>query len=603
MSRANSLSEASSSLYKALEIPQGGEIDCFARGDAQSQNLHKIPKTRRKDINYIVKALAVQEPNDEDQNATIKDLAEKLVCYGQKKRHTETLVFDGDSFSNPVDYVHALLTRRFYNWLKTKNKERLYTEHPRLVRYSQKSSTSLRGRGVTPTSKRTSDQSQGFLIYDTDDGEYSGDYLSDNVIESIEEDIDLSDEEFGSEEDSEDEGIGECSRQTSTQPELRRPRLTRESPLSDREIPRTPSRNQSSRYRNIYSKSPSPLSYPTPTDDAFLTSPGSVTSPDPSEIFTPYSTASTPYSIFSTEGCETPRSSRTSFYKEAYAESPTRRKTQRVDDDSSGDPKREMKPNADDLVNKSEEAESDVESSRSRRSMTFDDTGKSPVHNIMSRLVKPVEAKNLSGYIYCFAERSKPGFLKIGHVVCPESSKSDQKSDQVEKRMEEWRHACKHDLDFRFEVFMPCSVPRMESLIHQTLHREKQYASCPNTACPKTHREWFKIEENQARQVIKVWEQFSKLKPYDKEGRLTDNWARYELTQLAQLDNECLWNTKKWLATEWFRLITEAVEKDLAPKQEKRRAVEQQLAQMKMDEKPLQQMLVVLRKAQQQILA
>lgn len=261
-----------------------------------------------------------------------------------------------------------------------------------------------------------------------------------------------------------------------------------------------------------------------------------------------------------------------------------------------------MKPNADDLVNKSEEAESDVESSRSRRSMTFDDTGKSPVHNIMSRLVKPVEAKNLSGYIYCFAERSKPGFLKIGHVVCPESSKSDQKSDQVEKRMEEWRHACKHDLDFRFEVFMPCSVPRMESLIHQTLHREKQYASCPNTACPKTHREWFKIEENQARQVIKVWEQFSKLKPYDKEGRLTDNWARYELTQLAQLDNECLWNTKKWLATEWFRLITEAVEKDLAPKREKRRAVEQQLAQMKMDEKPLQQMLVVLRKAQQQIL-
>src|SRR6478735_3491376 len=134
MSRANSLSEASSSLYKALEIPQGGEIDCFARGDAQSQNLHKIPKTRRKDINYIVKALVVQEPNDEDQNATIKDLAEKLVCYGQKKRHTETLVFDGDSFSNPVDYVHALLTRRFYNWLKTKNKERLYTEHPRLVR-------------------------------------------------------------------------------------------------------------------------------------------------------------------------------------------------------------------------------------------------------------------------------------------------------------------------------------------------------------------------------------------------------------------------------------------------------------------------------------
>ncbi|KAL9570024.1 hypothetical protein ACKAV7_006087 [Fusarium commune] len=603
MSPANSLSEASSSLYKALEIPQAGEIDCFAGGDAQSQNLHKIPKTRRKVIDGIVKALDVQEPNDEDQNAAIKDLAKNLVCYRQKKRHTETLVLDGDSFSNPVDYVHALLTRRFYNWLKTKSEERLYTKHSRLVRYSQKSSTLLREREVTRTSKRTSDQSQSFIIYDTDDGEYSGEYLSDDVIESIEEIIGLSDEEFDSEEDSEDEGIGECSRQTSTQRELRRPRLTRESSLSSREIPRTPSRNQSSRYRNIYSRSPGPLSYPTPTDDAFLTSPGSVASPDPSEIFTPYSiasTASTPYSIFSTEGCETPRSSRTSFYKEAYAESPTRRKTQRVDDDSSGDPTRKMKPNANDLVNKSEEAESDVESSRSRRSMTFDDTGKSPVHGIMHQLVKPVDITKLrSGYIYCFAERSKPGFLKIGSVMCPELSEPDQ----VEKRIEEWRCDCKHDVVYRFKVFMHCAVPKMESLIHQTLHREKQYASCPNTACKKTHREWFKIEENQARQVINVWQQFSKLTPYDKEGRLTDNWARYELTQLAQLDSECLWNTKKWLATEWFRLITEAVEKDLAPKQEKRRAVEQQLAQMKMDEKPLQQMLVVLRKAQQQILA
>jgi hypothetical protein len=412
-----------------------------------------------------------------------------------------------------------------------KSKERLFTEHPRLVRYSQKSSTSLRERGVTPTSKRTSDQSQGFIVYDTDDDEYSGDYLSDDTIESIEEEIDLSNEEFGSEEDSEDEEIGECSRQRSIQPELRRPKLTRESPLSEREIPRTPSRNQDSRYRSICSRSPGPLSYPTPTDDAFLTSPGSVNSPDPSEIFTPYSTVSTPYSIMSTGGCETPRSSfRQSSYNERYMESPTCKKMQAVDDLLSSDMMRKMKLNVDDLGNEIEEAESDVESLRSsssRRSMTFDDTEKSPVHGIMNRLVKRVEVKNLgSGYIYCFAEKSKPGYLKIGYVICPELSKPDR----VEQRMEEWKSDCKHNLVFKFKVFMPCAVLKMERLIHQTLHREKKAASCPNSACQKTHQEWFKTTENQARQVIEVWQQFSRLDPYDKKGVLRDPWARYKLT-------------------------------------------------------------------------
>lgn len=301
MSSANSLAEAYSSLYNALRIPQTGDIDCFAGRETQSQCLHTLPKRRRALIKPIVQALAVQESNDEDQKATIEaslwDLAKKLVCHKPEKIHTETLVFYGDSFSNPVNYAHALLTKRFYNWLKKKSKE-----NPRLVRSSQKSSTSLRERGAANMSKRNSDQSQCFVVYDTDDYEYSGGYLSDDVIESIEQDIDLSHEEASSEQDSEDEGMDECSRQTSTQRELRRPRLTRESPLGDREIPRTPPRNRGSRHRNIYSRSPCPLSYPTPTDDAFLVSPGSVTSPDPSEIFTPCSTASTPYSTFSTEG-------------------------------------------------------------------------------------------------------------------------------------------------------------------------------------------------------------------------------------------------------------------------------------------------------------
>ncbi|SCO37252.1 uncharacterized protein FFMR_04600 [Fusarium fujikuroi] len=534
MSPANSLAVANSSLYNALRIPQTGDIDCFAGRETQSQCLHTLPKRRRALIKPIVQALAVHDSNDEDQKATIEasllDLAKKLVCHRPEKIHTETLVFDGDSFSNPVDYAHALLARRFYNWLKKKSKE-----NPRLVQSSQKSSTSLRERGAAHTSKRNSDQSQCFVVYDTDDYEHSGGYLSDDVIESIEQDIDLSHEEASSEQDSEDEGMDECTRQTSTQRELRRPRLTRESPLGDWEIPRTPPRNHGSRHRNIYSRSPGPLSYPTPTGDAFLVSPGSVTSPDPSEIFTPYSTASTPYSTFSTEG----------------------------------DMMMKMKLNVVDLVDQSEEAGSDAESSRSRRSMTFDDTEKSPVHDIISRVAKPVKCLR-PGYIYCFAEGSKPGFLKIGSVLCPEFSEPDQ----VERRIDEWKSDCKHDPEYKFRVFMPCAVQKMEKLIHRTLHREKKNASCPNKACTTKHRKWFKIEEDEARRVIKIWQQFSKLSPYDGKGDLEDHWVRYKPTHL---DDECLWNTKRWLGTEWVKFITETVEILM---QEKQRAVEQYLAEM-----------------------
>ncbi|CVK93590.1 uncharacterized protein FMAN_02975 [Fusarium mangiferae] len=569
MSPANSLTEAYSSLYNALRIPQTGDIDCFAGRETESQCLHTLPKRRRALIKPIVQALAVHYSSDEDQKAAIeaslRDLAKKLVCHRPEKIHTETLVFDGDSFSNPVDYAHALLTRRFYNWLKEKSKE-----NPRLVRSSQKLSTSLRERGAAHTSKQNSDQSQCFVVHDTDDYEHSGSYLSDDVIESIEQDIDLSHEEASSEQDSEDEEMDECNRQTSTQQELRRPRLTRESPLGDWEIPRTPPRNHGSRHRNIYSRSPGPLSYPTPTDDAFLVSPGSVTSPDPSEIFTPYSTASTPYSTFSTEGCETPRSSfRQRSYNERHMESPTRKKMQTDVDLLSSDMMVKMKLNVVDLVDQSEEAESDAESSRSRRSMTFDDTEKSPVHDIISRVAKPVKCLR-SGYIYCFAEGSKPGFLKIGSVQCPEFSEPDQ----VERRIDEWKSYCKHDPEYKFRVFMPCAVQKMEKLIHRTLHREKKNASCPNKACTTKHREWFKIEEDEARRVIKIWEQFSKLSPYDGKGDLEDHWVRYKLTHL---DDECLWNTKRWLGIEWVKFITETVENLM---QEKQRAVEQYLAEM-----------------------
>jgi hypothetical protein len=117
MSPAHSLSEASSSLYQALGIPQTGAINCLAGTEIQSQDLHRLPQWRRRFINPIVKTLAVQEPNDEDQKSTIKasllELAKKLVCCGPKKRHTNTLVFDGANFSDPVEYVHVLLARRF----------------------------------------------------------------------------------------------------------------------------------------------------------------------------------------------------------------------------------------------------------------------------------------------------------------------------------------------------------------------------------------------------------------------------------------------------------------------------------------------------------
>ncbi|KAF9766126.1 hypothetical protein IL306_001482 [Fusarium sp. DS 682] len=461
--------------------------------------------------------------------------------------------------------------------------ERPYVEVSRIAQASQKSSTSLRERKVAPKNKRTSGRSQDFIIDDSDDGDYS----DDGAVESDDEEIDTRHEELESEEDSEEnEKEYEDDSEDDERPKLQRPKLIRESPMDEREVLRTPERRRGPRYRNDSFSALGSLSYPKSADDAFAASPGSVTSPDPSEIFTPFSSLSTPYSISSTVGHGTSRSSfRTSFYRERYMESPVRKKTHADDDLLSRDMMRKMKINADDSGNESDEIETDGGSSRSsssRRSMTFHGMAASPVHNIMDCLAKRVRPKSLkSGYIYCFAESSKPGFLKIGFVRCPEYSNPDR----VEQRLKRWKSECKHHLDFKFKVFMPCAAKKIESLIHETLHRERQVASCPSKACKSKRREWFKTSEDQARRVVEVWQQFSKLKPYDEKGTLKEDWKRCDLTQLS---DECIWSAKEWLTTEWIKLIANVAE-------EKMEAMKQELLQTEEVRVNTQQMLGVLR--------
>ena len=142
------------------------------------------------------------------------------------------------------------------------------------------------------------------------------------------------------------------------------------------------------------------------------------------------------------------------------------------------------------------------------------------------------------GYVYCFADKASPGYLKIGSATLPKErdfvthpiSHPPESDDYLWTRLRNQITTCNFELELKFVVFMPCAVVRMEQLIHRTLIKEKRYVesgNCRGLACKRRHREWFETTVDEALDIVKKWGAFSRLIPYVENGRPEKLWSDY----------------------------------------------------------------------------
>ncbi|KAJ4266506.1 hypothetical protein NW762_004493 [Fusarium torreyae] len=578
MDTGNDTLDGLRSLYDALEIPQTGQIKCFARLQNLNRCPHGLPNTRKLYINGILEDIVARNSKNEDakaleavQSALVK-LTELLECSNAKRLepHARGCVVDGKRYSKQGTYILFIVSSRLQSW----QSQRRMNQDP-----SNRSppSTPPKLGPSTPKTGRTHDR---YLI------------------------------EVNCKEDDEGEVV-EGSSEAWKQASLRRPKLARENQMRAQETLATPTRPRGSRSRHsnihatvVQEEPRDSLFSPTLEADRLIMSPGSVASPASSEVFTPCSTVSTPDSLRGTPELYSRRSiHRHSSCEKQREESPTRRSGLADDSMLLSDMMQRMDLNEEDVNAESEtkqSVEEPLSSSPSRLPMKFSlkkQLGTSPVRLILKYMTDSVSEKSLdSGYVYCFAEKSAPGYLKIGYTTSKElngnieppisSSAKKRNKDKVRERLQRWAHSCDHDLDPRFELYMPCAVRMMEGLIHRTLHEEGRKAVCPSRRCHKKHTEWFEISESEALAVAKVWQQFSESMPYNDMAELSELWQKH--VSIHRRAHGSL-ATREWLATEWATTVVdvtnrgekmkkkmERLQYNLAQVQEKRRAAERQ---------------------------
>ncbi|KAJ4210462.1 hypothetical protein NW767_000735 [Fusarium falciforme] len=565
--------------------------------------------------------------------------------------HHDHLVPCGRSDCGKHKYVAFVLAKRLKKWDKDSNGE-----------------TPESARSNTPAVPQHPKQTKS----SDDEDEHVEDGDEDYDDERREDEYeDEDDDEKLSEKDSEedDEEVTKVSAKESTKSSRQRPELHRETAMIDKTACVTPIKQRGRPGRNSRPSTPrmgqgvdifDSLSV---LDDALPSSPESVISPGPSEIFSPISTASTPMSIPDSE--IRPRRSR---YSRGQDESPTRRRrsskgddlpdgakgsrratdkdpasslsrTSKYGDDSTatreklsrkGNKQLDQSSQLDDQDSDSQWQTYDEDEFEERptgkgrkallspglREMEFNEVRKStnPVGDLLHRLhMVPGKSSLSAGWVYCFAEKTAPGYLKIGYKQYKDddgntvlSREEQNNKDQVMKRLREWERDCKHNIDYKFIYYMPCAAHTMEGLVHLTLHKSKRRARCPNPDCKakKGHMEWFKVSEIEARRAVEVWQQFSDLKPYAGNGRLEDFWFNHTYNDSETHRGSSI---NEWLYERWTKVIVpgalrciELQEKgtQLAEErreaQERKKELENEIQRLKGEENKIQQELAEL---------
>ncbi|EEU40423.1 uncharacterized protein NECHADRAFT_99315 [Fusarium vanettenii 77-13-4] len=559
------------SLYDALEIPQEGELPCLghiAFNIACTFNQRIGTDGIEPILLELISATKDGAATDSaEAQGLLRRLAIWLTCPSSQHDHH---VRHNDHVYDKYQYVAFVLGERLMSWDGGAD-----SETPERTR-----STRLAVPDFSLTRRHKHIES------------------SDDEGEELEDEYE--DYDGGGEDSEENEEVSKVSTDESTMSRRQRPKPEREGPMINQPAAVTPIKQRGRPTSNSRASTPTMghlvngLDSLSVIDDASIMSPESTISPGPSEIFSPISTASTPMSIPDSE--VRPRRSR---YLRGEDESPTRRQRHSTGDDYLGDAMRRMRGSLKKggqleksllLRNQTSESERSTDdeeveeqpTSKSKKAsprllkvgnMRFapaSEDKKNAVQLVLKRLRQAPMGQSLSpGWVYCFAEKTAPGYLKIGSKISKGSnddttlSLEDQKNDaEVRKRLQ-----------------------------------------------TKTgHREWFEISEDDAREAVEVWEQFSNLMPYNDKGQLEKFWFDYATDKYKSFVG---WPPEEWLYECWATLTGPAAvnhrkqisklerkETELTERrrqtEERKKELEHEIQSLKQEEKEIRRQLAQL---------
>ncbi len=127
--------------------------------------------------------------------------------------------------------------------------------------------------------------------------------------------------------------------------------------------------------------------------------------------------------------------------------------------------------------------------------------------------------KDCKGYIYMLQRTSAPGFIKIGI-----SNNPTRRIHEHQKRC--WEDATRIQDD---ESVLVRFHKQLERLVHKELHPYRRREVCCE-GCQVSHREWFEIELDFARAVIKRWREWLLDFPYGGDRKLKECWKQHSET-------------------------------------------------------------------------
>lgn len=156
---------------------------------------------------------------------------------------------------------------------------------------------------------------------------------------------------------------------------------------------------------------------------------------------------------------------------------------------------------------------------------------------IKVELLKPHPAAQ--GFIYGFAHPDNVLIrLGTGPIIETELVKIGR-SDNVVRRMQQWRKQCKYNPRLMFAHAM-FHHQRIERVIHHQLHnsRLREYLGC--SGCGVRHTEWFRAEAQRAESLVVMWQGFTEQQPYGEAGDMSAGWL--ERLEQVDLDNLDCWS-------------------------------------------------------------
>lgn len=148
---------------------------------------------------------------------------------------------------------------------------------------------------------------------------------------------------------------------------------------------------------------------------------------------------------------------------------------------------------------------------------------------IKAELLRPHPAA--AGHIYGFA-RPDQILVKLGTGPCAEMELIKiGRSENVGRRMQQWRKQCKYVPRLIFALAMP-QHHRIERVVHQQLHnaRLREHLGC--SGCGIRHMEWFRVDADHARSLGVMWQRYAERQPYNEVGELLPDW----MARLGQVD-------------------------------------------------------------------